>query len=464
MQRFSRPIAILAFVSVLVLTGQGCASGGSSSAGLERVDLEYWRVFDGADTFDPIIDAYRLAHPNIRINYKKLRFDEYEEELIRALAEGRGPDIFSVHNTWMREYQDLLMPMPPTVTIVQQEQRGSLRKEIVNVAVEKPTMSQKTLQTDFVEAVLDDVVLSYQSDPRADAEDRIYGLPLSVDTLSLFYNRNLLDSAGIPTAPPTWTQFQADVAKLTTLNEAGDIIQSGAALGTSNNVERVTDILSLIMMQAGTEMVDERGRVAFNTIPEDVPDDVFPALSAVQFYADFANPTKEVYTWNRSSPNSFEAFANGDAAYFLGYSYHAPLIQATAPKLNYGVAKAPQIANSREVNFANFWVEGVSAQTEHPDWAWDFVMFAAEEDNVIGHLEEAGKPTALRSLIDDQIQSVSLAPFAEQLLTAETWYRGRDAEAAEEALKDLIDDIANGTFEDAEDAVKLASQKVAQTY
>lgn len=459
-----KPFAFLALASLLVLTGQGCIGGGGQAATLPTVELDYWRVFDGKDTFDPVIDAYRLQHPNVRINYRKLRFDEYETELVRAFAEGRGPDIFSVHNTWMREYQDLMMPMPPSVTIVQQEQRGTVRKELVTVAVEKPTVSQKTLNANYVEAVPEDVVLPYQPDPRTAAENRIYGLPLSVDTLALYYNKDLLDAAGIAVPPSTWAEFQQDVTKLTAINEAGDVLQSGAAMGTADNVERSADILSLLMLQTGTQMTDERGRIAFNTIPDDVPEGVFPGLNALEFYTDFANPTKEVYTWNDSFPNSFDAFANGETAFFLGYSYHAPLIRTAAPKLNFAVAQAPQIANSREVNFANFWVEGVSAQTENPDWAWDFVMFAADEENVINHLTEAGKPTALRALIDDQSEDENLGPFAEQVLTAESWYKGSDADAAEQAFRDLIDDFREGAFEDPSDALNQAAEKVAQTF
>lgn len=459
-----KPLTFVAALCIIVLTGQGCVGGGGQVASLPPVELEYWRVFDGDDTFDPIIDSYRVQHPNVRINYRKLRFDEYEEELIRSFAEGRGPDIFSVHNTWMREYQDLLMPMPPSVTIVQQEQRGTVRQEIVTVAIEKPTISQKTLNANYVEAVPGDVVLPTQVDPRSPVENKIYGLPLSVDSLALYYNRDLLDSAGIATPPATWTQFQQNVSDLTAINEAGDIVQSGAALGTAENVERAADIISLLMLQTGTPMTDERGRISFNTIPDDLPDGVFPALNAVEFYTDFANPTKEVYTWNDSFSNSFETFANGDTAFFLGYSYHAPLIRTTAPKLNFAIAPAPQIANSREVNFANFWVESVSAQTENPDWAWDFIMYAAEEQNVLAHLQEAGKPTALRSLIDDQLEDEDLGPFAQQLLTAESWYKGRDVDAAEQAFEDLINDILTGTFEDPEDAVDQAAKKVAQTF
>lgn len=464
MKRFLRPLSIIATLAVLITSGQGCLGGSSQQTTVPQVELTIWRVFDDKDTFDPIINAYRAQHPNVSINYRKLRYDEYEQELLRAFAEGNGPDILSVQNSWMREYQDLLMPMPSSVTVVNLEQRGTVRKEVVTVATEKPTMSIKTLNTNYVEVVPNDVVLSYQPDPRQDAEDRIYGLPLSVDTLALYYNKDLLDAAGIPSPATTWDQFQQQVTSLTALNEAGDVIQSGAALGTADNVERSADILSLLMLQTGTTMNDERGRVAFNATPVGADRGTLPGLNAVQFYTDFANPTKQVYTWNDSFPNSFDAFTSGKTAYFVGYSYHNDLIRTAAPKLNYGITQVPQIANSREVNFANYWVESVSAQTANPDWAWDFVLYAADAANVTSYLSVAKKPTALRSLINDQLEDETLGPFADQLLTAESWYKGRDVSAAEAAMRGLIDNILAGTYESPTDALDLAAKTVAQTY
>lgn len=462
MKRNSRLISCLALGGVLLLAGAGCGGGGNAVTE-ERVTLSYWRVFDNDDAFDELISDYTRLHPNVDIEYKKLRFDEYEEELVRAIAEGEGPDIFSVHNTKIGEYKDLILPMPDSVTVTYREEQGTVRKEVVVVEREEPTISQKELKSDFVDVVAEDVVLEYQPDPKLDPEERIYGLPLSVDTLVLFSNKDLLNAAGIATPPETWQEFQEAVTKITDIDNSGDIAQSAAALGTSRNIERAADIVSVLMMQNGTSMVDDRGRVAFHTIPDGTPDGVFPGLDAVTFYTDFANPTKEVYTWNEDMPSSFEAFANGQTAFFLGYSYHIPLLRTAAPKLNLTLSKLPQIDGGREVNYANYWVETVAKDAQYPEWAWDFVQFAADRENVESYLAAAGKPTALRALINNQLNDEDMGTFVEQLLTAKTWYRGTDADAAEEALLDLVDQILVGTGE-PEEAIENAAKVVAQTY
>lgn len=458
----SRVIAACVLGSVLLTTGIGCGGGGSTGT-LTDVTLKFWSVFDNADAYKGLISAYTTLHPNVEIEYKKLRADDYENELVRAMAEGTGPDIFSVHNDAMEEYKSLMLPMPASTTVTYLETQGTLRKQSVVVERETPTLSQKNLKSQFVDVVASDVIRDYQPDPKVEATERVFGLPLSVDTLALYYNKELLNAAGIASAPTTWEEFQEDVVKLTQTDSAGNITQSGVALGTSKNVERAPDILAALMLQNGTNMTDDRGRVAFHTIPDGTPDNVFPGLDAVNFYTDFANPTKEVYTWNTDFPSSLEAFTDGQTAFFLGYSYHMPLIRTAAPKLDFAVSKLPQITGGREVNYANYWVNSVSKDTKNVDWAWDFVQFMADSDNVTTYLDATTKPPALRSLINNALADEDVGSFAEQLLTAKSWYHGGDVAAMEKAMNTLINTILAGS-DDPENVIEQAAKVVAQTY
>lgn len=450
-------------VALVVLPGLGCR-GGSREAqqALQPVELTVWRVFDGQDTFDDLIDGYRAIHPNVRITYRKLRFEEYEQELIRALAEDRGPDIFSIHNTWMNGYTDLIEPLPDTVRVTYQELKGTLKKEPVVTVRNERTLSLREVNDDFVEVVPDYII--YPTSTEAGTQNRIYGLPLSVDTLAMYYNRDLLDAAGIPQPPRTWEEFQEAVIKLTKYNASGGIAQSGGAIGTGSNVERSADIVSLLMMQSGTQMTDARGQARFAEKVSGSGGRTLPAEDAVRFYTDFANPTKEAYTWDKSLSGSYDAFLAGQTAFFFGYSYHAPLIEAQAPKLNMAIAPMPQITSDERarINFANFWIESVSKKSDNSDWAWDFIQYAADENNVESYLNAAKKPTALRSLVLKQTDDFNLAVFADQVLSAQAWYNGTDAAAAERALEVMVDTIVAGT-NTIQEALGIAQNEVNQT-
>lgn len=434
-----RVLSFFLVLSTLVLVGQGCFGGGATETG-DQVLLRYWRVFDGEDTMRGIIDAYQASRPNVRIEYRRLRFDEYEDELIKAFAEDRGPDIFSIQNTKIEEYLPLIEPMPEQVTITVRERRNQLSQETVVVPRTFPMPTLRQYENSFLETVYKDTVRPIQT--AQGTVEKIVGIPLSVDTLALYYNRDLLSATGIPQPAETWTQLQEQVPLLTTYDENGEIVQSGVAMGTGSNVDRSPDILSLIMMQLGAVMTDSRGRVTFANRQEIGGVDRLPALNALSFYTDFANPQKETYAWNDSFSSSLDAFTSGQSAYFFGYSYHDPLIRSASPRLNYRVREMLQLeGNVRKVNFANYWIETVAKNSENQNWAWDFVNFATSADQVIKYLDSANKPTARLDLIGSQVDDNFLAPFANQLLTAESWYRGGNADQMENAFIDMADNF-----------------------
>ncbi|MCR4313977.1 MAG: extracellular solute-binding protein [Candidatus Uhrbacteria bacterium] len=453
---FRRHLTIL--LLPLILLGAGC--GGSSTAeklATTPVKITVWRVFDDDSTLAKTMSAYQALHPNISFEYRELRYNEYEDELIRAFAEGKGPDVFSLHNTWLGKYESLIKPLPDSLTIPYSETRGTIKKETVYTVQEEPTLSERALKSNYVDVVVADVIRSYQPNSKKEAENRIFGLPLGMDSLALYYNKDLLYAAGVPEPPSTWTEFQDQVTQLTQINTSDSIVQAGAAIGTSGNVERAFDILSILMMQNGTEMTDSRGRAAF----AQKTDAGFLGSEAVRFYTDFANPLKAVYTWNEDMPDSFDAFTSGNTAFFFGYSYHHRLIRAANSKLNFAVAPLPQIDGGKTVNYANYWVETVAKSTNAGDWAWDFVQFAAEKNQVTNYLEAARKPAALLSLINTQLEDEVLSVFAGQTLTADSWYRGGDATVAEKAMLDLIDAFLAG--DEQERALKDAQNKVNQS-
>jgi len=455
-----KKISVLFLLTIFLLTsGFGCKiTNQETKEAMKPVTLTYWRVFDGQDAFQETIDKYRALHPFITIEYRKLRYNEYETELLNALAEDRGPDIFSLHNTWLEKYQSKLVPMPPTIAMAFPVVKGTIKKEVIPELRTTNSLSLKDLKDNFVDVVSHDVILK---------DGNIYGLPLSVDTLALYYNKDLFNNAGISKPPIYWNkEFLQDVKKLTKQDPKKGLIQSGVALGGSTNINRFSDILSVLMMQNGVIMMDESGQVLFHTIPEIAKtSDYNPGVAALNFYADFANPAKESYAWNSEMPNSLEMFISGNLAMMFSYSYDLATIKARAPKLNFSVAKLPQIEGNppTNINFANYWVEVVSKKSQHQNEAWDFIQFITREEQVKSYLEKTKRPTALRSLVNEQKNNNELSVFSDQVLTAKSWYKGKNVQAAEDAIAEMIDIITRNTGEKIKNVLETAASKVQQT-
>lgn len=413
------------------------------------VTLTYWRVNDGEEDFKPYITDFATEFPYVKVEVKTFSLDEYENQLISAWAKGEGPDLYSIPNQWLGKYVQFSTPMPASMTLTTISTSSTLgRKKTVAAHQVVQGLTEQQVKDRWVDVVAQDVVLN----------DEIYALPLATDSLVLYYNKDLLAQAGIAVPPQTWDEFVADVPKMTVINEKDEILRSGAALGTHNNVQRYFDIVSLLMMQNGATMTDGNS-ARFNSDSLARPG-YFPGLTAVQFYTDFANPKKSVYAWTSLQPDSLEAFTNGQTAFFFGYWYHLDEIQKRAPSLNFGITSVPQIGPEQTINFGNYWVEAVAKSSKNSDLAWAFIRSMTTHPEL--YLESTAQPAALRTLVADQQADPVLAPWANAALTDRQWYHGRDFSRAQQIIADLMDAISLGQA-DPKDSVDIAAQQISQT-
>ena len=457
-------------VSILLLVAvsfsvSACTKGGDGNAqkAYKKETLVWWNLWDNSADVQGLIAAYKQLHPNVRIDYHKLRYDEYEQELVEALAEDRGPDVFTMQNTWVKRYMTKLLPAPDKVVTPIKYIKGSIKKEeIVEFRTTKlPTPAE--VRKKYLAAVsLDTVVVNDTSNKKSEQIERVWGLPMSMDSLVMYYNKDILNNAGIVEPASNWNDFQEHVKRITQISkDSGQILLSGTAMGTADNVERNFDILSLLMMQNLTPMTNAYGQATFTEKPEGVTGvSAPPAIGAVEYYTQFASPLHEVYTWNKQMPNSIDAFIDGKVAYVFGYAHHRERIRAEAPQLDFNVAPVPQVGDNQRVNYASYWVQGVSKKTEIKDYAWDFVNFITSEKNVVEYLNETQQTTALRStkLINEHLANELLSAKADQLLTAKSWYRGESPIAAEGIFNSMINYILEGTLEIDEAIENAASQ------
>ncbi len=474
---------IIPFFLALIFstTGFSCTLFQPKEAAQEAgrpIAVTIWGVFDDEGSFDSLIGAYRAQHPNVSISYRKFRLEEYENEIIQALAEDRGPDIISLPNTWVDRYVNKLLPMPPVMRIGFQVTKGTIKKVTESEIRQIPGYAPQDVRAAFLDTVGEDVIRPVNE------KEAILALPFSVDTLALFYNKTLLRNTGVIIGPPKYwavsdddpegpqkkalfqdfvSQVQSDRLTIVDPNTT-QIIQSGAAFGAAKNIQRAPDLVATLMMQNGAQM-NANGTVNFDYDPNELrPLPINPGVDALRFYTDFASPVKEVYTWSEDMPDSLEAFAQGRTAMFFGYSYHAQQLRARAPQLKYGIVPVPQINPIRPAVMANYWVFGVSKKSQNSDYAWDFLRFSTEAQNLKNYLTAAKRPTALKALIEEQKTDPDLEPFASQLLFARSWYHGKNPTSMEQAFLDMITDAlgAKGAAVDEERAKLTTAMEKAQ--
>ena len=467
----NKKTVIFAFLLIGTILISGCGFKPAPPPNY-NVSLEIWGTFDDSDTFNDIFDNFRKIDPNVtKIVYKKMSQDTYEKDLLNALASGQGPDIFLINNTWGPSFMDKIDPAPAQV------------------------LPEQTFKNNFVDVVANDF----------DVDGKIFAVPLTVDSLALYYNKDLFNAAGITAPPADWMTFMKDAQLLTKFDASGQIVQSGAAMGTANNINRASDILNLLMLQNGTKMPDSSDkRAVFDQVLMNGNNSFFPAGNALDFYTSFAKSNLSNYSWNSNMHNSLDAFGEGTLAMMADYSWNIPTILAKAPKLNFDVAPIPQLSSTQPVNFANYWgyavaknkviakdnnaPQGVLPETDaiRVQEAWKFLTYlttkpdqsagasaASNSTSITGsnpqtssavfdpawdYLQKTNQPAARKDLIEKQKSMPLIGTFAEQNLIDKSWYE-QDPDDTELIFLDMIDKVNKGEAVTA-DAIKAAVAKI----
>ncbi len=337
------------------------------------------------------------------------------------------PDIFSIHNDWLPAFVDKT----------------------------NPATSEQWAYTNFKNDFVDVVVKDFTKD------QKVYGTALSVDSLALYYNKDLLGTVSIATPARTWEQLSIQTQLLKRQDSKGYFTRSGIAIGTNSNVNRAVDVLSLFMLQQGVQSYSSDGtRPVFADSAQKNGNYTTPGLQALRFYTSFANPVSPNYNWNAKSDYSIDAFANGRAAYLFGYSYLRNTIINKAPNLNFDVAEVPQPnLDDPKVNFANYWGYVVSKQSKFPDYAWDFLKQATSKDSLNKYYAQTKVPSSRRDLIEFQAADPDIGVFASSNLTAKSFYKP-DQVRFDNLFGQMIDNIILKGFSE-DDALQQAEAQAA---
>ncbi len=328
-------IAVGVIVLIIIILFAVSKIGGGKDS--ENVSLTYWGVWEDASVIQPIIDDYERQHPNVKINYQKQdikSLGDYTKRLTARIEKGDGPDIVRYHSSWVPQLKSYLLPFPKNI------------------------VESTKLETDYYKTVQRDMKSS----------GAYYGIPLGIDTLSLFVNTTLLKQIGSP--PPTTMDDLASVARQLTVPEDGKIRTSGVALGTFDNIAHAPDIISMFILQDGGDWRRPAGSARIST------------ERSLEFYTYFSSDKIDSKTWDDTLDNSKLAFAKGNLGLYFGYSWDIFEIKAINPDLQFKVVKVPNVAGGRKNTVASYWVEGVSAKSKSPKESFAFLEYLSKPETM----------------------------------------------------------------------------------
>lgn len=400
------PGAFLLVGIVFTLLWFGVIPGlrGGDGPVITRAELTMWGVEEDKAVIDGILDVFKEQNPGIKVEFVKKSSDTYEQELLRAFAAGTGPDVFNVHHTWLSKYKDILASAPADIFPISE------------------------FQSSFVDVARQDFV----------SDGLVFGVPLYVDTLALYYNTSLFNSAGIVFPPGDWDEFVSDARRLTKRRQAGDILISGAALGGGKNVRSAGDLLAMLMLQHGASMVRKDNTIDFGQGV--ASGGKTPAETAFEFYTSFARQASPNYSWPGTGKESSEdLFAQDRVGMMLGYADARERITKKQPLLRFDVAPAPQVKGSVfRRDYANYFGWGVYKNSPNTRAAWQLLHYMTGADINWYYLTETKRPAAQKQLIAEQQKDPLMKAFADQALSAVSWPQ-RDEKVVREVFTEMIE-------------------------
>lgn len=395
--------------------------GGKTS---EAVTLNYWGLWEENGIVQGVIDEFEAKNPNIKINYIANQKNDYRTRLAGKLAktgtDSSAPDIYRIHSSWLPMFDDYLTSVPTDV--------------VKNIQ----------LDTDYYDVYKKDLM----------KKGSFRAVPLMFDSLMLFYNKDLLDSAG-KDLPKSWFGLESTAKELTVTNANGGIEIAGVAMGTTANVDHWSDIVGLMMQQNGVSWTAND------------PSDKEKLQSILKFYTLFLTQDR---VWDESLPSSTELFANGKLVFYFAPSWRIFNIEEMNPNLNFGVAAVPQLPTLANVDldkvesgetdggltnrhWATYWAEAVNSKSKNQKEAWKFLEFLSSTESMEklfateSQTRSFGEIYPRKSMADSLKTNPKIKPFLEVANFAGSGYLS--SRTFDDGLNDLgmikyFEDAING--------------------
>ncbi len=417
--------ALLAAVALLLLANFQNSNRGEVTVGTVVI----WGTLDGERMYELLQELADAQDEYSDVSYRQIAAEELENQLVNALADGRGPDL-------------LLVP---------HEQLVSMRSRL------RPITYDSFPRRDIIDTYIDGAQIFALN-------DGLYAYPIAVDPLLLYWNRALLANAGFLNAPATWEQLVNEYVPALIERDANrQIMRSVVAMGEYENIRNAHGIVSTLLLQGGSEMVLEDGRQYSVLLDTSVSGSGRPLQSAADFYTRFSRPSNTLYSWNRSLPEDRQHFLAEDLLLYFGYASEGVEIEQLNPNLSFGVAEVPQGASATvRRTYGTFYGLGLLR-------ASDNIAGAAAVMNILSSPAVAARIAIDNDIVPAHRSSVATGSndtygrTAYSVAPVTYGWLNPEIEASRDIFSTMVRDIVENRF-DVSDAVRDAIDRLQVQY
>lgn len=327
-------LVLLGIFGILLVLGLVLFSrfGGFGGANSAIGSVTIWGTLPQSN-MENVLNALRNTNTDYQgVQYVQKDENTFDTDLAQAIATGSGPDLVLISQEMLVTEQGKLSVVPFSV------------------------ISERT----YIDTYLP-IFESFL------AKDGTYGIPFAVDPLVMYYNRTALVQAGVATPPTTWEGVTSLTEQLTRAT-AGTVAVSTIPFGSYTNVENARAIVSLLLLQAGNTITAVNSSGLHGTLTAVGGDNtaVTPAQSALNFYAQFSDPVKTVYTWNSAIPSARQAFLSGSLVFYPGFASELPSLKTANPNLDFDMMAIPQPqTTAQKITYGKAYAFGIPAASKN---------------------------------------------------------------------------------------------------
>ncbi|MDA1335177.1 MAG: extracellular solute-binding protein [bacterium] len=370
---------IIAIVGVFVFSRT--SNPDTTSPGTTDGKLVVWGTIPRSTELTRILSEYQSSEARTKIEYRAVDPRIFDRTVIDALATGEGPDVVIADIDWIRGNRDKLQQAPTSFTTLEYQ------NVFVDLAV-----------SEFIENIL--------LDDRRTRKDFIWAMPLWVDPLVMYWNKDLFNGANVALPPSDWTQLKSASNAIKIVSQGGLVERAGISFGRSRNVPNFKDIMTLLLVQQGKDIENSLFNLVVRPFSEE--------NSIVRLYTDFGRIGSPTYTWNNNLPSPRDAFANGALGIMFDNLSYETELRAKNPHLSFGIAPTPQIEKaSLPIYTANIVGIAVPITSEEKLPAWLFAKWLSDPEQASRIIESFSVAPARRDLLEiedvsDFIKSITL--------------------------------------------------------
>ncbi len=408
-------IAFLAVFILIAIVGIAVFAGFGGSSRVPVPKATIWGTVPGY-FINEMVRNINIQSTIIEVSYVEMDPDTFQAEFVNALAEGKGPDAVLLTDDMLYSQKNKLQPIPYTVFP----------------------------QRDYLDTFIDGASIFA-------SKDGILGVPLSIDPMVMYYNKNILARSAVSRAPLNWKEMNQIGPVIIQKTDTSNITQALIPFGEYANVKNAKEILATLFFQTGNSITEQNqttGEV-YSVIDKDLDtrnDESGQGTateSVLTFYTSFANPSKPLYTWNRSLPNSEDAFLSGNLAFYFGYASEIQRLQDKNPNLNFDVAQIPQEEGGIPNVYGKMTAFAIVKNSNNFNGALGVISKLTEKASIELWRDIYNLPPVRKDLLTQAAKDPYMTVFYRAAIQSKSWYDPSPAES-DAVFRDMIESITSG--------------------